>query len=46
VHLFVRLLEDMRIAAPAPSLGYALPQIGTSFGARGIAYVCTMAFTE
>lgn len=44
VHLFVRLLEDMRQSSSRAELwNYALPQICTRFGARGIAYVCTMA---
>ncbi len=44
VHLFVRLLEDMRQSSSRAELWrYALPQICTRFGARGIAYVCTMA---
>ncbi|WP_028576545.1 c-type heme family protein [Desulfomicrobium escambiense] len=44
VRLFVRLLEDMRQSSSRAELwNYALPQICTRFGARGIAYVCTMA---
>ena len=44
VHLFVKLLEDMRQSASRAELWrFALPQICSRFGARGIAYVCTMA---
>jgi signal transduction histidine kinase len=44
VHLFVRLLEDMRQSGSRAELwGFALPQICRRFEARGIAYVCTMA---
>lgn len=44
VRLFVRLLEDMRQSSSRAELwNFALPQICTRFGARGIAYVCTMA---
>lgn len=43
VHLFVRLLEDMRRSGSRSELwSLALPQICTRFGARSIAYVCTM----
>ncbi|PKN42386.1 MAG: histidine kinase [Deltaproteobacteria bacterium HGW-Deltaproteobacteria-18] len=44
VHLFVKLLEDMRQSASRAELwSFALPQICKRFKARGIAYVCTMA---
>ena len=44
VQLFVRLLEDMRQSGSRAELwNFALPQICKRFGARGIAYVCTMA---
>ncbi|KAF5060230.1 Sensor histidine kinase RcsC [anaerobic digester metagenome] len=44
VRLFVRLLEDMRQSSSRAELwNFALPQICTRFGARGIGYVCTMA---
>jgi signal transduction histidine kinase len=44
VRLFVKLLEDMRQSVSRAELwNFALPQICKRFGARGIAYVCTMA---
>jgi signal transduction histidine kinase len=44
VQLFVRLLEDMRQSGSRAELwNFALPQICKRFGARGIAYVCTMS---
>ena len=44
VHLFVRLLEDMRRSASRSELWeLALPQICSRFRAKSIAYVCTMA---
>ena len=43
VHLFVRLLEDMRKSHSRAELWRsALPQICRRFGARRIAYVCAM----
>ncbi|SFK19730.1 His Kinase A (phospho-acceptor) domain-containing protein [Desulfomicrobium apsheronum] len=43
VHLFVRLLEDMRRSGSRSELwSLALPEICKRFGARSIAYVCTM----
>lgn len=44
VNLFVRLLEDMRQSNSRSQLWrLALPEICTRFGARRIAYFCTMA---
>jgi len=44
VHLFVRLLEDMRQSSSRSELWrLALPQICKRFDARSIAYVCTMS---
>jgi signal transduction histidine kinase len=44
VQLFVRLLEDMRQSSSRAELwNFALPQICRRFGAKGIAYVCTMS---